>query len=157
MKILTRQKTGVAATIPVQAELSAIIDATPVTGFSTFLVTKTGKPYSPNDLSDQFREWCDAATVPGELSLHGLRHTLGDTLAENEATPNEIASVPAHKSVKSSLHYTQGADRKRMARKAMSRIVGGTKQDHPDNPDVSNHDPGLTLAEAKPLKDQARG
>jgi integrase len=152
-----RQKTGVDATIPLHPELKAIIEATPLTGFATFLVTKTGKPYSPNDLSDQFREWCDDAGVPKELSLHGLRHTLGDRLAENEATPHEIASVLAHKSIKSALHYTQGADRKRMARKGMSRIIGSTKQDHPGNAPVSNHHPVLTLGDAKPLKDQASG
>lgn len=152
-----RQKTGVDAIIPLDPELKAIIEATPITGFSTFLVTKPGKSYSPNDLSDQFREWCDDAEVPKELTLHGLRHTMGDRLAENEATPHEIASVLAHKSIKSALHYTQGADRKRMARKGMSRIIGSTKQDHPGNPDVSNHDPVLTLGEAKPLNEQAKG
>jgi integrase len=143
--IPARQKTGVAATLPLHPELKAIIAATPLTGFATLLVTKTGKPYSPSDLSDQFRKWCDDAKVPPQYSLHGLRHTMGDTLAENEATLNEIASVLAHASPRSAMHYTQGADRKKMARKAMARIISGTKQQRSSNEGVSEENPPQTL------------
>ncbi len=79
---------------------------------------------------------------------------MGDALAEHDATPNEIASVLGHAGARSALHYTQGADRKKMARKAMARLIG-TKRDRPGNTEVSNEDPGLTLGADKPLKDQA--
>jgi hypothetical protein len=82
---------------------------------------------------------------------------MGDTLAEHDATPNEIASVLGHAGARSALHYTQGADRKKMARKAMARVIRGTNQDHPGNAHVSKEDPGLTLGSAKPLKDKANG
>jgi len=121
--VITRQKTGVDATITIHPELQAILDATPVTGFSTFLVTKTGRPFQPNDLSEQFRQWCNEAGLPRHLSLHGLRHTMGDKLAETGSSPNEIASVLGHAGARSALHYTQGADRKRMARTAMRRLI----------------------------------
>jgi hypothetical protein len=39
----------------------------------TFLVTKTGKPYSAGDFSDQFRKWCDEAGLPKRCTIHGLR------------------------------------------------------------------------------------
>jgi len=125
--VIARKKTGVEATIPVHPELQVILDATPVTGLATFLVSKTGKPYSGNDLSEQFRVWRDEAGLPQNLSLHGLRHSLGDRLAETGSTPNEIASVLGHAGAKSALHYTQGAERKGMARMAMGRLLG-TKQ-----------------------------
>jgi integrase len=121
--VIARQKTGVEATITIHPELQAILDATAVTGFSTFLVTKTGRPFHPNDLSEQFRKWCDEAGLPRHLSLHGLRHTMGDKLAETGSNPNEIASVLGHAGARSALHYTQGADRKRMARTAMRRLI----------------------------------
>jgi integrase len=124
--IIARQKTGVEATITIHPELQAILDATPVTGFSTFLVTKTGKPFHPNDLSEQFRAWCDEAGLPKHLSMHGLRHAMGDKLAETGSNPNEIASVLGHAGARSALHYTQGADRKRMARAAMKRWISKT-------------------------------
>jgi integrase len=124
--LISRQKTGVDATITIAPELQAILDATPVTGFSTFLVTKTGRPFHPNDLSEQFRQWCNEAGLPRHLSLHGLRHTMGDKLAETGSNPNEIASVLGHAGARSALHYTQGADRKRMARMAMKRLITRT-------------------------------
>jgi integrase len=149
--VINRQKTGVDATITIHPELQAILDATPVTGFSTFLVTKTGRPFQPNDLSEQFRQWCNEAGLPRNLSLHGLRHTMGDKLAETGSNPNEIASVLGHAGARSALHYTQGADRKRMGRAAMKRLI---EQDA--NREVSNHDPGLTLGGANTLKDDGK-
>ena len=146
---IARQKTGIEATITIHPELQAILDATPVTGFSTFLVTKTGRPFQPNDLSEQFRQWCNEAGLPRHLSLHGLRHTMGDKLAETGSNPNEIASVLGHAGARSALHYTQGADRKRMARAAMRRLIS----EPTGNITVSNHDPGLTLGGANTLKD----
>lgn len=102
-----------------------MLEATPVTGLSTFLVTKSGKPYAPNDLSEQFRTWCDEAALPDRCVLHGLRHAMGDVLAETGSNAFEIGSVLGHKSARSSMHYTQGADRKRMARTAMKRLISG--------------------------------
>jgi integrase len=126
--VIARQKTGVPATITVHAELRAIIEATTPIGLTTFLITKTGKPYAPNDLSDEFRQWCNQAGIPAEYSLHGLRHAMGDALAEAGASPSEIGAVLGHASAKSALHYAQGADRQRLARKGMARLLTGTKQ-----------------------------
>ncbi len=150
---IARQKTGVTATITMHPELCAVIKATTPIGLSTFLITKTGKPYAPNDLSDEFRQWCDQAGIPAEYTLHGLRHSMGDKLAENDATPNEIASVLGHAGARSALHYTQGADRKRMARKAMARVIASTNQAQA----LSVDNPPQTRKGAKPLRDKSNG
>ena len=105
--VIARKKTGIEATILIDPELQAVLDAMPVTGLATFLVSKTGKSYAANDLSEQFRVWCDEAGVAPELSLHGLRHGLGDQLAENDANPNQIASVLGHAGPKSALCGSQ--------------------------------------------------
>jgi len=46
------------------------------------------------------------------------------------SNPNEIASVLGHAGARSALHYTQGADRKRMARTAMRRLIAKTADEH---------------------------
>jgi integrase len=120
---IARKKTGVPSTITLHPELRAILEATPLTGLATFLVNTIGNAYAPNDLSIQFRKWCDEAGLPPQYTLHGLRHSMGDALAQLGANPNEIASVLGHADVRTALHYTQGADRKRMGRKAIARLI----------------------------------
>jgi integrase len=58
-----QQKTGITLAIPVHPHLQAVLDGTP-SEHLTFLVTATGKPYGGNALSEQFRNWCDAAGLP---------------------------------------------------------------------------------------------
>jgi integrase len=124
--VIARKETGVEATIAIHPELQKTLNAAQVTGFATFLVTKTGKRFAPTDLSEQFRAWCDEAGLPEQAVMHGLRHLMGDSLAETGSTPHDVASVLGHASARSALHYTQGADRKRMARRAMQRLISGT-------------------------------
>jgi integrase len=120
--VIARQKTKVTATIPLLPELKAVIEATPITGMTTFLITKTGKAFAPVKLSEQFRRWCDQAGLPPQYTLHGLRHAMGDTLATQGASPSEVAAVLGHSNVQTALYYMQEADRKRMARNAMARL-----------------------------------
>jgi integrase len=123
--VIARQKTGVAAIIPLHPTLKAIIDATPLTGLTTFLISKSGRPYRPADLSDEFRHWCNQAAIPPHFTLHGLRHALGDALAEAGCSASEVGAVLGHASAKTALHYTQSADRTRMAHTAMNKLITG--------------------------------
>jgi integrase len=111
-------KTSAALVIPVLPELAAIIAATP-TGHLTFLVTTTGKSYNPNDFSEQFRRWCDAAGLSPECSFHGLRKAALTRLADAGKTVHQIAAVSGHKSLKEVERYTKAADQKRLAREAL--------------------------------------
>ena len=70
-----------AVEIPVHPKLRAIIDATPMVGVKTFLVTSFGKPYTAPGFGNWFRELCDAAGCAG-LSAHGLRKATARRLAE---------------------------------------------------------------------------
>lgn len=128
VELPARQKTGVTGFVTLLPELREVIGAMPVTGLTTFLVTKTGKPYAPNDLSDQFRQWCDEAGIPAQYSLHGLRHRMGDQIAEHGGTPNEIAGALGHRSPRTAMHYTQGADRRLMGTKATRRLIKADEQ-----------------------------
>jgi integrase len=120
-------KTGAVLDIPVHTDLQAVIDATPGEHL-TFLTTKTGKPYSGNDFSEQFRGWCDAAELPKECSAHGLRKAACRRLAEAGCSASEIAAISGHATLTEVSRYTKAADQARMARNAMARQAKSEKE-----------------------------
>ena len=119
-----QSKTGAALAIPVHGELQATIDATPGDHL-TFLTTRSGKPYSGNDFSEQFRAWCDEAGLPKECSAHGLRKAACRRLAEAGCSANEIAAISGHATLSEVQRYTKAVDQARMARNAMTRAENG--------------------------------
>jgi integrase len=120
---LQQQKTGAALTLPVRPELRAILDATPLTGLSTFLVTKSGRRFTGANFSAQFRVWCDAAGLPETVTYHGLRATGCTLLADAGATAHEIAAWSGHMTLAEVQRYTKGADQKRLARSALTKLM----------------------------------
>jgi integrase len=115
-------KTRTVLEIPLHANLRAVMEVTP-SEHLTFLTTKTGKPYAPNDLSDEFRGWCDAAGLPPECSLHGLRKAAARRLAEAGCSAHEIAAItPGHKTLKEVERYTKSAEQARLGRSAMAKV-----------------------------------
>lgn len=115
-----QQKTGVILQIPIHADLQKVLDATP-NEHLTFLTSKTGKPYQRNDLSLQFRIWCDEAGLPQWCSIHGLRKAAARRLAEAGCSTFEVAAITGHKSLKEVERYTRSAEQARLARQAMAR------------------------------------
>jgi integrase len=125
-----QQKTGKALALPVRPELRAALDASPC-GDLTFLVTKTGKSYGPNDFSEQFRKWCDDAGLPQHCTFHGLRKAGCRRLAEAGCSANEIAAWSGQ-SLREVERYTKAADQARLARNAMARTVAAAESvEHP--------------------------
>jgi len=110
--------------IPVHPKLREIIEATPTIGVKTFLVTHFGKPYTAPGFGNWFRELCDAAGCRG-LSAHGLRKATARRLAEIGCTAHQIAAITGHASLSEVQRYTKAADRKRMAREAMAKLIEG--------------------------------
>jgi len=123
-----QQKTSKPLAIPVHPDLQAVLDATPSTAL-TFLLTATGKPYSPNHFSETFREWCDAAGLPKRCTAHGLRKAACRRLAEAGCSANEIMAISGHATMKELVRYTAAADQARLARNAMTRTVLQTKDE----------------------------
>ena len=126
-----QQKTGTTLAIPVHSDMRTILDATPGSHMN-FLTTKSGRPYSGNDFSEQFRSWCDAAGLSKECSAHGLRKAACRRLAEAGCSANEIAAISGHASLKEVERYTRAVDQARMARNAMAR-----KRERPGNARLS--------------------
>jgi integrase len=110
--------------IPVHPKLREIIDATPMVGVKTFLVTHFGKPYTAPGFGNWFRELCDEAGC-FDISAHGGRKATARRLAEIGCSANQIASITGHASLSEVQRYTKAADRKRMAREAMKKLVEG--------------------------------
>src|SRR5262245_464179 len=108
--------------IPVHPKLREIIDATPTVGVKTFLVTHFGKPYSAPGFGNWFRELCDAAECP-DVSAHGIRKATACRLAEIGCSANQIGAITGHASLSEVQRYTKAADRKRMAREAMAKLM----------------------------------
>ena len=110
--------------IPVHPKLAEIIAAMPMVGVKTLLVTSFGKAYTSNGFGNWFREQCDAAECP-DVSAHGLRKATARRLAEIGCTENQIAAILGHASIAEVVRYTKAANRKRMAREAMSKLIEG--------------------------------
>jgi integrase len=110
--------------IPLHPRLAEIIAATPTVGVKTFLVTHFGKPYTAPGFGNWFRELCDAAGCAG-VSAHGLRKATARRLAEIGCSALQIAAITGHATLKEVSRYTAAADRKRMAREAMAKLVEG--------------------------------
>jgi integrase len=115
-----QQKTGATLAIPVHPELQRIIAATPI-GNLTLLTMKSGKGYSANDFSDQFRAWCDAAGLGPQCTFHGLRKLALTRLANAGCSAHELAAISGHASLKEVERYTRKADQARLARAALAK------------------------------------
>jgi integrase len=107
--------------IPVHPQLQKTISATPSKQL-TFLVNDTGRPWSPGGFGNWFRSCCKEAGLKG-LSAHGLRKACARRLAEAGCSAHQIASITGHASITEVQRYAQAADRKRLAREAIQRLV----------------------------------
>jgi integrase len=123
---ITQQKTKTPITIPIHPKLREIIDASPMVGVKTFLVTNFGKPYTAAGFGNWFRDLAREAGCPG-LSPHGLRKATAVRLAELGCGDKEIASVLGHTSAAVVSIYTRAADQKKLARSAMRKLVEAGK------------------------------
>jgi integrase len=119
---ITQEKTGTTVAIPVHPKLREIIDATPMVGVKTFLVTQHGKPYVAAGFGNWFRDLCNEAECPG-VSAHGLRKATATRLADIGCSEHEIASILGHTSIAVVEIYTRAANRKRLAQSAMRKLI----------------------------------
>jgi integrase len=119
---LRQQKTGATLAIPVRPALQAAIDAMPGDHL-TLLVTKSGKTYGATNFSEQFRKWCDDASLPRRCTAHGLRKAACRRLAEAGCSANEIAAISGHATLREVERYTRAADQARMAESAMAKTA----------------------------------
>jgi integrase len=128
---LQQQKTGAQVDIPVLPELANAIDALPKAEHLTFLVTESGKPFTPHGFGNWFRGQCKIAGLPGNLSAHGLRKAGATRLAEHGCSDHEIMAWGGWTTLREVQRYTRAADRKRLAREAAKKLEIGTSSGKP--------------------------
>ena len=114
--------------IPVLDELREAIDAMPRTdAHLTFLVTEFGKPFTAAGFGNWFRDQCNAAGLPKNLSFHGLRKAGATRFAEADCNDHEIMAWGGWTSLREVQRYTRGVNRKQLAMQAADKLKARTK------------------------------
>ncbi len=103
--------------VPMLPALQKVIDASP-TGDLTFIVTSQGKPFTAAGFGNWFRNRCNEAGLP-QCSAHGLRKAAATIAAENGATTKELMAILGHSTMQEAERYSQAAERKKLAGRAM--------------------------------------
>lgn len=122
-----QRKTGDIVTVPAHRDLRAILDEAP--RLSPIMVLGArGRPFTESGFRARFFKViralvADGAVQPG-LTYHGLRTTAGTNLADAGADTRDIQAVLGHKTAVMAEHYSRGADRKRRAKSAISKLEG---------------------------------
>lgn len=123
----TIKTSGVVVEVPLLPILAETIAASD-TGDLTYLKNELGRAFTSNGLGNKFRQWCDEAELFG-CSMHGLRKAGATIAANNGATDDQLMAIFGWTTKKQSGHYTKNADRKRLAGKAMHKLVPERKVD----------------------------
>jgi integrase len=108
--------------IPILPELQAVLDATPLTGIGTWLVTQYGKPFTVAGFGNWFRDRCNEAGLT-HCTAHGLRKAGATMAAENGATGHQLQAIFGWETLKQVERYTRKVRRRKLAGEAMGLIV----------------------------------
>lgn len=89
-------------------------------------LTERGERISARSVDDRFAAWRAAAGLPGELSVHCLRHSYISHLIEDGTDPLFVQQQAGHSWASTTANYTTvGQDaRNRMLRSALARAFG---------------------------------
>jgi integrase len=92
---LRQSKTRTSLTIPVSADLRAILDATPRGNSVTICKTSRGTPWTSDGFKSSFATACEKGKITG-LTFHDFRGTAVTNLAQSGCTVPEIATITGH-------------------------------------------------------------
>lgn len=126
----------VEVTLPILPILSATLDAGP-TGDLTFICGAAGKPLTKESFGNDFKAACVAAGVPG--SAHGVRKIAATTAANAGATVAQLEAIFGWTGGAMASLYTRKADRRRLAKEAMSKLANDERTSIP-SPDLPVRD-----------------
>jgi integrase len=124
------QKSGnkIEVTIPLLPPLVEALRAGP-TGDLAFICGSNGKPMTKESFGNSFSDACRGAGV--RKSAHGLRKIGATRAANNGATVSQLNAIFGWTGSKMASHYTQAADRVRLAREAIGKLVNETETSIP--------------------------
>jgi integrase len=116
---VTQQKTGTYVAIPCHQRLRTILATIPRRG-EYILTGERGAPYRADSLAAAVRNQLNAIGIHG-YSVHGLRKNAAQALAEAGCSVPEIMTITGHRSAGMALHYSKRAEKKLLARTAITR------------------------------------
>ena len=123
---LDTSKTGEEVDIPVHPGLRLVLDAAPDHDAPTVAATTNGTPWTEsgfNSVWDRFKDKLEAeGKIGSHLTIHGLRHTVGDMLAESEASLDDIRRALGQKTLAMAQHYSERAKKRSAVRRAVEKI-----------------------------------
>jgi integrase len=111
----------ITVTLPILPILRKTLDAGPI-GDLAFIVGKAGKPFTKESFGNAFKEACVAAGLLHH-SAHGCRKIAATRAADNGATVAELNAIFGWTGTAMASLYTEEADRKRLAAKAMGKLA----------------------------------
>lgn len=121
-----QRKTGALVELPAHPRLKAILDAVPRRS-PTLATTKAGRPWTQNSFRASFFAMLAELKAEGQvgegLTFHGLRHTVGQMLAEAGCDTRTIAAVLGHRSEVMARLYAETEDRRRRTAEAMRKVT----------------------------------
>ena len=104
------------------------------TGELAFICGASGKPFGKESFGNEVRDACRKAGV--NKSAHGLRKIGATRAANNGATVAQLNAIFGWKGARMASLYTEAADRGRLAREAMNKLLPhetGTSIPAPDD------------------------
>jgi len=110
----------ITVTIPILPVLARTLAAGPC-GELAFIVGEHGKPFTKESFGKAFRDACRTAGV--HKSAHGVRKIGATRAANNGATVAELEAIFGWSGGRMASHYTQAADRVRLAKRAMEKLA----------------------------------
>jgi integrase len=116
---VVQQKTGEALWIPEAGALTAELASV---RHMSLLTTSRGKAFDAIYFGAWFADAIDAAGLPNECVLHGLRKTAARRLADADCTDAQIMAITGHRTSSMVRHYTKDADQKRLASAAIVKL-----------------------------------
>ncbi|MCV0395413.1 MAG: site-specific integrase [Rhizobiaceae bacterium] len=89
----------------------------------TVLVSRYGRGYTDQSLSQRMSEWCAEAGIEAGYTMHGLRKALGVKLAEADASTRQLMEMLGHSNITYAELYSREASQMRLAVQAMEKVT----------------------------------
>jgi integrase len=119
IEVPEQQKTGEYVAIPCHHRLRSVLSTLPRRS-EYILTSERGTPYHADSLANAVRHQLHAIGITG-YSVHGLRKNAAIALIEAGCRDREVMAVLGHRTPGMVLHYSKRADKKLLAKSAISR------------------------------------
>ncbi|QJP14619.1 tyrosine-type recombinase/integrase [Starkeya sp. ORNL1] len=139
LRMLT-SKRGIEVAIPVHPQLAQILANAPRHSAPTVVANSRGESWTASGFNSTFGKFIgrleQSGRVASGLTMHGLRHTVGQRLREAGADLDDIRRILGQRTLSMAQHYSDAADRTAEARLTVAKldIFGEKRAEKMENP-----------------------